>query len=319
MMTAAHYSSNNGGMAIFLLLLQNLLPLYLLIAVGFFGGRVLNLERQTLANMAIYLCAPVVTFGFVAGLDLKPAYALLPAVTLGISALVAIAFLHIGRRVYGDNRANLLTMCASMGNTGYFGLPVALALFDRDRVGVYMFMLIGGALFEATMGYYIAARGKFTVRESLARLARFPALYAVAAGLAVNAAHVRLPDLFQTYWGYFKGAYVILGMMIIGAALSRVEKFTVAPQFTALAFAGKFLAWPLLTGLFVVADRSALHLFDPDIHRLLCLFAIVPPGANIAAYAAQMDLRPEKAATTILLGTVFALIYIPLVMGLFAP
>ena len=56
-------------------------------------------------------------------------------------------------------------------------------------------------------------------------------------------------------------------------------------------------------------------MFEPEVHRLLYLLACVPFAANIAAYSAQMDLKPEKAATTILLGTIFALFYIPLVMG----
>lgn len=303
-------------MTLFLLLLKNLIPLYLIIAAGYAGGRWLEFDRKTLANFSLYFCVPVVFFGFVAGLDFKPEYILLPVIAYGISVVTAFAFLWIGNAIYGDNRANLLAMLTSMGNTGYFGLPVALLLFDAQHVGIYMFMLVGISMFEATIGYYIAARGKFSVRESLIKLAKFPSIYAVAAGLAVNFAGWELPDLFQTYWTYFKGAYVIAGMMIIGVALSAIQKFSIVPDFTALAFAGKFIAWPVLAFMFAVFDAHVTRLYEPEIYRLLYLLAAVPFAANIAAFAAQMDLRPEKAATTILLGTVFALFFIPLIMGL---
>ncbi|MCC7304656.1 MAG: AEC family transporter [Alphaproteobacteria bacterium] len=303
-------------MDLFFLLLTNLIPLYLIIAAGFFGGRYLGLDRHTLANFALYLCVPVVIFGFVAELDLKPAYALLPVIAYVISAIIAFAFLKIGKTLYGDNRANLLAMCASMGNTGYFGLPVALLLFDKHYIGVYMFMMIGITGFEGTIGYYIAARGKFTVRDSFRKLAQFPNVYAMIAGLLVNFSGYEMPELFNTYWAYFKGAYVISGMMIIGVSMASVKKLKIAPDFVALSFAGKFLAWPLLTFVFVAMDRAAFHLFEPEVYKLLYLLAAVPFAANIAAFSAQMDLKPEKAATTILLGTVFALFYIPLVMGL---
>jgi predicted permease len=39
--------------------------------------------------------------------------------------------------------------------------------------------------------------------------------------------------------------------------------------------------------------------------------SIVPTAANVAAFASQLDLVPEKAATTVLIGTVIALFYIP--------
>jgi malate permease and related proteins len=304
---------------LFFLLLTNLLPLYLIIGAGFFAGRYLGVDRQTLANIALFILVPVVIFGFVAELDFKAEYILLPVAAYIISMIVAFGFLWLGRKIYNDNRANLLAICTSMGNTGYFGLPVALLLFDARYLGIYMFMLVGITTFEATIGYYLAARGRFNVRDSLIKLAKFPSIYAVFVGLAWNSSGWELPDLFHTYWAYFKGAYVIVGMMIIGAALSPIRKFQVVPGFTVLAFLGKFLAWPAVTFIFIEIDRLFFNLYEPEIYRLMYLLAIVPPAANIAAFAAQMDLRPEKAATTILLGTVFALFYIPLVMGLIGP
>ncbi|MCF8496133.1 MAG: AEC family transporter [Alphaproteobacteria bacterium] len=306
----------SSSMTLFLSLLSSLLPLYGLIGLGFFAGRVLKADRQTIAHVLIFIFMPAVIFGFVAGLDLRPEYAALPVIVYILTALVTFAFLHIGRLVYGDGRANLLALCAGMGNTGYFGLPLVLLLFEERWVGVYMFMLLGVSLFEATLGYYIAARGAFTVRESLRKLARFPSLYAVFAGLAVNLSGTELPALFLTYWGYFKGCYVVLGMMLIGVALASARGMVLAPRFLGLAFAGKFLAWTVLAFGFIEIDRVFLGFFTPEIHALFMILAIVPPAANITAFAAQMDLRPEKAAATVLVGTVAALFYIPAVLVL---
>ena len=303
-------------MDIFLLLLTTLLPLYALIGIGFAAGRWFSVDRETLANFAIYICVPAVAFGFIAQIDFRPEYTLLPMVIFVIAGAIAIAALHLGRRLYPDNRVNLMAMCASLGNMGYFGLPVVMALYDEKLVAVYMFMLLGGIIFESTAGYYMAARGHFTVRDSLVKLSKFPTIYAIALGLMVNFMHIQLPDQLFLYWEYFKGAYVIMGMMIIGAALSRVKKLIIAPKFIALSFAGKFIAWPLLAYLFIFLDRHVFGIFDSDIYHLILLMSLVPPGANIAAFASQMDLKPEKAATTVLLGTIFALFYIPAMLAL---
>lgn len=298
-------------MDIFMHLLGNLFPLYILIGLGFIAGRWFGVERDTMANFAIYICVPVVTFGFVAMLDFQPSYIILPFIAFFIQALIAFVFLMVGKRVFGDNRANLLALCSAMGNTGYFGLPLVMLLFNAQWVAVYMFIMLGYIVFEATMGYYLAARGNFSVRESLIKLARFPVIYALAAGLLVNFLKIDLSAQFITYWEYFKGAYVIAGMMIIGAALARVPRLMIAPRFLTLSFAGKFLVWPLFVWGLTMFDQHVTRLFEPEIYALLMLMALVPPAANITAFAAQMNLQPEKAATTVLAGTIFALFYIP--------
>jgi len=256
----------------------------------------------------------VVAFGFVSQLEFQLSYIALPIIILCISSLVGLSVYKFGQKIYGDNRANLLSMCASMPNSGYFGLPLVLLLFDAQWVGVYMFMMLGVTIYEATIGYYIAARGSYTVRDSLVKLAKFPALYAIALALIVNLTDTQMPEQFFTYWEYFKGAYVVMGMMIIGVALASVKKFVLGPRFLALVGTAKFLLWPVIILVVTVLDQNYIGLFPTEIHKLMMVLAIVPPAANIAAFAAQLNVQPEKAATTVLVCTIFALIYIPLVV-----
>lgn len=301
-------------MSVFLSLFINLLPLYILIAAGYYAAKMLKIDKQSMATLAIYICMPIVVFGFLADLNFKSEYVVLPFFFLAISLILGIGAYAIGRRVYKDKQANLSAMCISMGNTGYFGLPLLLLFFDSDLIAVYIFMTLGGLVYEATFGYYLAVRSQFTMHDSLRKLLRFPTLYAMSAGFAVNASGMELPEQFWTYWAHFKGAYVILGMMIIGAALSELKSFTFGPRFVALVFTGKFLVFPALGLAFITLDKFVLNLFSVEIYHIIIISTVVPPAANIAAFAAQMNMEPEKAATTILLGTIFALFYIPCVI-----
>jgi len=190
-------------MDIFFLLFQNLLPLYVIIALGWIAGRYFDVDRQTLGSLGIYIFMPIVGFGFVAKLELQPIYAALPVVIFVLSGGLNCLYYWIAQKIYPDNRANLLSMCAAAGNIGYFGFPLVLLLFEQQWVGVYMFALMGGTIYEATIMYYVANRGKFDIRQSLLRLLKFPTIYAVVAGLIVNLANIELPDQFDTYWSYF--------------------------------------------------------------------------------------------------------------------
>ena len=301
-------------MDIFLTLFTNLIPLYILIALGFVAGRYLHVDRASVANLVIYLCLPVVAFGFVSQLEFQLSYILLPIIILIVSSCVGLGVYGAGQKIFGDNRANLLSMCASMPNSGYFGLPLVLLLFDTQWVGVYMFMMLGVTIYEATIGYYIAARGSYSVSDSLRKLAKFPALYAITLALIVNVSGAEMPEQFITYWEYFKGAYVVMGMMIVGVALASVEEFVFGPRFLSLVVAGKFILWPIVMGLIMLIDMRLTHIFDVNIYKLMLIISIVPPAANIAAFAAQLNVQPEKAATTVLLCTIFALFYIPFII-----
>ena len=97
-------------MDIFLTLFTNLLPLYGLIGLGYIAGKYLKVDRESLANLVIYMALPVVVFGFIVNLELKLEYAFLPIMIYAIASVVGIGTLLLGRRVYGDNRANLMSL-----------------------------------------------------------------------------------------------------------------------------------------------------------------------------------------------------------------
>ena len=82
-------------MNIFFELIVNLMPLYGLIAAGYFIGRFAHIDRETLINIVLYLCLPIVVFGFILNLDLKPAYALLPVIIFVIQSTIGLVTLSV--------------------------------------------------------------------------------------------------------------------------------------------------------------------------------------------------------------------------------
>lgn len=302
-------------MSVFFALMLGLLPLYALIALGYGAARWYEVERESLASLAIYIIAPIVMFGYMAQIKLEPSYMLLPLLYYIFLTIVTFTLFSVGRKIYGDKRANLAALLTASHNSGYFGLPVIIMLFDQQWVGVYMLMALGGIFYESTIAYYLAARGSFSVKESLHKLVRYPSLYALPLGLLANFAFQRdMPDLFVTYWTYFKGAYVVVGMMIIGAALAKLRHFEFSLRFNALVYAGKLLLWPALMGGFVMLDNAFFGLFEENVHAMMLVLAILPPAANVTAFAMRFNIDPEKAATTVLVGTLLALFYIPAIL-----
>jgi hypothetical protein len=298
------------------LLLSQLLPLLGLIVLGYGAGRWLQVEARSLAMIAIYFFSPLVNFGGVAQLQFQSAYLLLPPVLFAIASGMALLMYWLAGRLYADNTRNLVAMASSTGNTGYFGTPLVLALLGPQAAGIYFLMNFAVALSETTVGYYVGARGHHSMRDSLKKVLALPANYAVLLGLLWNTLDLPLAPAFLVWWERFTGAWVIIGMMLIGVALGQVGGWRANARLTALLFSVKFLLWPACTWGLALLDRAVFGLFDPTVHTLLLIIGVVPLAGNTVTFATQLKLRPGEAAAVVLESTVFAVAYIPLVFWL---
>lgn len=206
---------------------------------------------------------------------------------------------------------------AGTGNTGYFGLPVAYAIFNQDLIGLVVLAILGTILFENSIGFFITARGHYSFKESIIKVVKLPTIYAFFLGLIVNLSGVQMGTIYTGAVESFRGAYTILGMMIIGLGLSGIVEYKFDLKFIGLTFLAKFLWWPLMTAAVIFADISFFHLYNPGIHKVLILMSIVPIAANTVAFASALKAQPEKASLAVLLTTVFALFYIPMIVTFF--
>ncbi|MEM6603389.1 MAG: AEC family transporter, partial [Pseudomonadota bacterium] len=279
-----------------------------------FAAKKMNVDRKSLGVLTLYFFQPVVIFGFILELDFQPAYIILPVFLYIITVIIGTIFLHIGKYVFKDMQANIMALCSSMSNMGYLGLPLVILFFDEKIVALYIFMTLGGTLVESTFGYYIAARGTYDITQSFKKILTLPAIYAIILGFLFKSIDLGAPDFFWTYWSYFKGAYIIVGMMIVGAALTTVQKFVFGPYFLTLTFIGKFIIFPLLSYGFIILDQNYFGLLSTEIYQFIMILSVLPPAANIATFAIEMNLQPEKAATTILMGTILSMIILPIMI-----
>lgn len=306
-------------MEIFFTLFGKLIPLYCLIFLGYIAARRLQAQKETVARLLIYIIAPAVVFYGTYSAKLDFAHLSLPILFFALGTLSALAFLGIGSVVYpNDSTKNILAFAAGTGNTGYFGLPLVLALLGDSAFSVAVLTIMGVVFFENTVGFFLTAKGHHTMKESVMKVVRLPAVYAFVMGILLNLANVHLGDTLITTIGYFKGAYTLLGMMIIGMGLATVTVKHIDKTFIGLAFLAKFIVWPVMIMGIIAIDKAVFHLYTPAIYSILTLMSIVPLAANTVSVATELKVHPDKAAVAVLLSTVFALFYIPLIVTLLA-
>lgn len=303
-------------MDIFSLLLINSIPLILLIAAGYFAGKKFSVDTKTMADIAIFILSPVVIFGAIARLPLQSEYFILPVVLYILAATVTLTVSAIAHRFLKDNMSNLIGMSSATANTGYFGLPIVLALFSPADAGLYMLIIFALTLNESTFAYFVGARGHHTIKDSLIKVAKLPTLYALLLGLAVNLSGITLPPIFNTYWDKFAGAWTIIGMMLLGVALSR-QALKINWVLLSSLSATKFILWPALMLGLTALDRLYFHFYDDKVYKMLLIIGCVPIAANVVAFATQLNVKPGEAATVVLATTLTAVFYIPIMLYFF--
>lgn len=235
----------------------------------------------------------------------------LPIIAFTGSTIIGIISYTAAQKIWRNNTANLIGMGSVTGNTMYFGLPVILALLGPEWVGVYALLNLGSFLNEIGLGYFFGARGHATLKGALLKVIKLPVIHAIWLGLLYNLCGFELPSSFTRYWDYSIGAWVIIGMMIIGVALSKQSRLEIDYKLLASMFVPKFILWPLFGFGVILIDHLYFQTFSIEIYQMLAVAVTVPLAGNLVAYAATLKLHPEKAATAVLLSTILAFITVP--------
>lgn len=301
-------------MEIFLSIFLKIIPLYIFTALGFIAGRYLDIDAKGIGKLIIYIIAPFVIFEAITHSNLSISTFILPIIAFLMCSLVAFLFYEYGKYIYGDTRANVLAIVSSEGNTGYFGIPIALLLFDQNIFGIYILGTLGVTIFENTIVYYLTARGRYTVKESVSRLKKLPAIYAFMFAIIFLYFDIKLPKLMDNFVINMQGAYVVLGMMLIGFGISKIKNFSFDYKFIALSFLGKFIIWPLLMLVLVLLDYYIFNIYNDEIYIAFMLLSIVPIAANTVIFATVLNVYPDKVSSAVLFSTIFGLVYVPIII-----
>jgi predicted permease len=302
---------------IFFTLLNKIIPLYMNIALGYIAGKVLDTNRESIARFMFFLINPIIIFNGVMNVNLDLSVLSLPVLTFVISSCLCLLFFRMTGDIWTDSSRNLMAFSAGSGNTGYFGLPIALLLFNDEGEGIYILALLGITLYENSVGYYVLAHGSTTRAECIKKVIRLPAIYAFLGALILNFCGLEMPQVLVEFTGHIKGTYTVLGMMIVGLGLAGLTQFKVDAKFIGLSFFAKFIVWPVLMLIITGLDAWIFGIYSPMTHKALMLLSIVPLAVNTVIVATLMKSQPEKAATAVLLSTLFALAYVPLMVAWF--
>jgi hypothetical protein len=305
--------------------LTNILELYVklvgLVLVGFILGRKLPAPVPTrLAQFLFWVGVPIGIVAFLRKADLSGQIWIAPAIAyLAILLGAFLAWLGIKGQAYFTNTIpqqptqGSFILASMVGNTGYLGYPITLAMVGQKYFAWALFYDMLGSLFGAyAFGVAIAVRfggGVQNYWQITKAIVINPALWSFGFGLLFR--QVTIPASVEFFLDKFAWSTVALSLMLIGMRLSNLNSWRSLPQ-AGMSLGIKMLLVPLILGsilpFFGLTGATA---------QVMVLQMGMPPAFATLVIAETFNLDRDLAVTALAAGSMVLLITLPIWLWLF--
>lgn len=292
--------------------LLHLVPLFAGVAAGIAlvrSGVATREHGRFVFVFAFHVCVPALVFDAVSTAELTGSVVVLPlAALLAVCGGYAAGWLVSRRMKLPPPRLAVFLMACMIVNTGFTYPFVDAQLGDEGVARLVVFDVVNAAL-VLTWVYAIAVRanprGSNTARM-WRKLVTSPPLWGFVAGVVVNVAGLRVPQVLTDLADAFGGPTSFLITVGIGMLLV-FERGEVRIGVRAIATR---LGTSLAIGLTVIAVFG----LDGVERAVLLALCLAPVGFNTVTFASLEDLDVRLASGTVSLSLVASLVLVPAVL-----
>ncbi|RKY18602.1 MAG: hypothetical protein DRQ55_12895 [Planctomycetota bacterium] len=285
--------------------LDTLIPIWAVIALGWFLAGRPGFSPEPLARLAISVSAPALIFTLFLATDLSNDQ--LPLLALG-AGLVVLLTLAAGRAalplMLTPHRGLLLPV--AFWNAGNMGLSVVRLHLGEQALPLAAVVFVTVASLQAVLGTAIA-KGSGGVRAALS----MPLVHASLAGLTCTLSGWTPPAMLTEPVAMVGELAIPLMLLTLGMSLRRLR---ISHLRDAALIVGLRSGLGLAAALLVV---SVLNLQGVP-RQVLLIEACLPPAVINVLFARRFNAAPEAVASAIVLGTAASLLILPLVLWAFA-
>lgn len=300
--------------ALLLILKDIILPIFVIISIGFVMQRKFELNIPTLAKLNIYFFAP--GFIFVKLYSTQISAGLFINTLLFFILFVVILFfisVFFGKML-GLQKGEKTTFSNSVifFNAGNYGVPVNDLVFKSDpfAMSIQVIMLTLQNIFLFSYGIFSLQSVKIGKLKAALGYFKMPVLYAMLSGVFLNYFSVPIPSFLWTPANYMADGMIALALFTLGAQVAKI-KFT-----TGLATVYYSLTLRLIIGPVIALGILFLFKVDGIMAQVLLITSAMPTSVNSAVIAQEYNNHPNLAAQIVLFSTIVSAITVTMVIYL---
>ncbi|AFY49192.1 putative permease [Nostoc sp. PCC 7524] len=276
-----------------------------------------------LAQFLFWVGVPISIIAFLRQADLSGRIWIAPAIAyLAILLGALLAWLGIKAQTYFSRTIpqkptqGSLLLAAMIGNTGYLGFPITLAMIGPEYFAWALFYDLLGS-FPGAYGLGVALGAHFgdngQNQRQITQVAQAifinPAIWSFGFGLLLR--QIAIPDGVAFTLDKLGWTTVALSLVLIGMRLAKLNTLVNLPQ-VGMSLVIKMLIVPLILG----CTLPFLGLTGPAA-KVIILQMAMPPAFASLVIAETFNLDRNLAVTTLAVGAMLLLLTLPIWLWLF--
>ena len=281
------------------ILADDILPIFLVAAVGFVIARYLHVEVRSLSRITFNALAPCLVFTLIVNSQLSAAefgqivaFTVLLVAGMGVLARVVAAPFRLDRPTLAG-----FLIVVMFSNAGNYGLSVVLFAFGRDVLARAVVYFVTSALLMYTVGSVVASSGRRGLGGALHGLLQVPAVWGLAAAAVVVGTGITLPPAIGRPVDLLGNAAIPSMLLVLGMQFEKGAS-PERPGLVAAASALALLASPAL-GLLL----AWLLGLDGITRQAVVVESAMPTAVITTIIAIEFDIAPRFVTSVVVVTT----------------
>ncbi|MHA6482972.1 AEC family transporter [Paenibacillus sp. strain BS8-2] len=303
-------------MTIFLhILMNNVLPMGVLIGLGIVLQRAFSLDIKTLSKLNFYLFSPAIMFNLLYNTELQLSLIGKVFLFLLLFMFSQYVLIEIVIRIKGYHPSMRSAMKNSVlfYNSANYGIPLNQLAFAglKETLAIQIIVMMVQSLIPNTWGIYNVNAHKADMKQVWRTILSMPVIYVIPGALALRWLQVPIPDAIEMPITYLAQAFIGTALITLGVQLGSMEwriKRSLAVDVSISAalrlVAGPLLAWGIAT----------LMGLDKLTAAALIVSSAVPTSLSSVLLAVEFDNEKEFATQAVFLSTVISIITVTVVI-----
>lgn len=283
--------------------LAPVVPVFVLMAVGFVFARYRRISLDPITEIVVYLGAPALVF---TSLATKPLFATDIAVILAgaLGIMSGVGLLIFAYRLLTGFSSPGLTLPVLFMNAGNMGIPLALFALGEPGLQRGTLFYVVTTLLHYSLGLYLLGGS-----GGAGEIFRLPLIYAALAGLAFNLGHIQIPEPVLQPLSVLGMSVIPLMLVSLGYRLHSIQSLTWGHSIAGalIRVAGGFAAAYLAVAILGIEGLN---------RQIILLYGSLPSAVINFMLTEKYSRDPDLAASIIFFSTVLSLLTVPLVLWL---
>jgi predicted permease len=281
---------------------SDLLPIFVIAGAGFALARWLKASVVTLTHVVFYALLPCFAFRLLissVATGRRFGMMVLLAVLVMLTMAAAGALLSLALRL-SRAESTVFLLVVMFSNGGNYGLPVVSFAFGEEALSYGTVFFLTGSVLTNTVGAFLAAAGRRSLRTAAASVLKMPAIYGMIAAGVVLGTGIPVPTPLLRPVTMLSDAALPLMILVLGMQLERAS----APKRPALVAAAVCVS--LLVAPLVALGLASIFGVTGAARQAVVVLSSMPVAVATTILAVEFDASPDFVTSAVFLSTLLS-------------